>query len=407
MLGGGAAGFFAAIHHKTAYPQDDVLLLEKSATVLSKVKISGGGRCNVTHACFDPQELIRNYPRGGQELLGPFHRFQPRDTMDWFEAHGIRLKTEADNRVFPTTNSSQTIIDCLLKTAEKAGVRLLKNQSVTDIRKSLDDFEITVSTGAKQTAQKVILATGSSREGYRLAETLGHTLIPPVPSLFTFTIQDPALTALSGLSVTLAKIRIDTHPKQEAEGPVLITHWGLSGPAVIKLSAWAARELHATSYKATLSLNWLPRYTPTEIETRCQTMQTQHPHKQLATACPFKEIPTRLWEHLIRQAKLSPTHPWKTMSQKAIRELAISIQNQRLPLTGKGVFKEEFVTCGGVSLKEVNFKTMESKRCPGLFFAGEILDIDGLTGGFNFQNAWTTGWIAGTANTIYKGTPPT
>jgi predicted Rossmann fold flavoprotein len=362
VIGAGAAGIFAAIAAKTANPSAKVAILEKSAVALSKVKISGGGRCNVTHACFDPALLIKHYPRGAKELLGPFHRFGPQDTVEWFEKRGVRLKTEADGRMFPVTNSSETIIACLLSELSRLGIDIhFRHRGEPFIKK-----EGVFQSGSLQ-SHSLLLATGSGAEGHAMAAHFGHTIQPPVPSLFTFNCPTSPLKELSGVAVLDAEVKIqDTDLIQR--GALLITHFGFSGPAVIKLSAWGARILHEKQYKAELSINWLPALSDHEILSQYKTNG-------------FK-LPKNLWKALIGEG-LKPS--------QVVQKLQADIYR----IEGKTTHKEEFVTCGGVALKEVNFKTMESKVCPGLFFAGEILDIDGVTGGFNFQNAWTTGYIAG------------
>lgn len=381
IIGGGAAGFFSAIHNKKNNPRSKVIIIEKSPEVLSKVKISGGGRCNLTNACFDPKALTENYPRGAKELQGPMRTFGPKETIDWFESHGVPLKTEPDNRVFPVSNNSQSIIDCLSQTAQNLGIKLWTDCKVTKIAKSDQNFTLTLENKQTHTCQKLILATGSSRAGYEFAKALGHTIIPPIPSLFTFKINDSALHALSGLSVPKAQAWISGKKKQAQSGPILITHWGLSGPCIIKLSAWHARELHDQNYKTTLHINWLPEYSTDQLQKALQAI----PQKS-----PFPELPNRLWHYLLTKINITPTPPGNTPSKKHQNKLIQELQESHHRLTGQSKFKEEFVTCGGVPLKEINFKTMESKPCSNLHIIGELLNIDGITGGFNFQNAWTT-----------------
>lgn len=385
IIGGGAAGFFSAIQCKTVNPDAQVILADKASSVLAKVKISGGGRCNVTHACFDPRDLSGFYPRGGKALIGAFHTFQPRDTMAWFESHGVPLKIEPDGRVFPVSNSSQSIVDCLCNAAESLGVQVWTGCGINSLDNTGDHFVAHLSDGKSHAFDRIIFATGSSRPGYALAEKLGHTIVTPVPSLFTFTIQDLQLRELAGLSVQQAKVMITGMPKLVQEGPILITHWGLSGPAIIRLSAWAARELSARSYQFEIKITWINEE---------NTLSTNS-KKIVAGDCPFKEIPSRLWRYLVRKSGISVEARWCDLSIKSVKNLEETLGNDTYQVSGKGVFKEEFVTAGGVLLKEVNFKTMESTVCPGLHFAGEILDVDGITGGFNFQNAWTTGYLAG------------
>lgn len=377
VVGGGAAGVFASLAAKKKDPEMKVALLEKSAVPLAKVKVSGGGRCNVTHACFDPAVLVQNYPRGGAELRGPFHRFQPRDTVEWFGLRGVALKAEEDGRIFPVSDSSQTIIDCLLSEAKQLGVEIFLRQKVESIKKG---FEV-----GPFKAKNVLLATGSSLDGYSWAQSLGHTIQKPVPSLFTFNVPTSPLKELSGISVDPVELEI---VGLKFKGPMLITHFGFSGPAVLKLSAFGARLLHEKNYRAELKINWLPGV---DVLQRLSHLKKEAPQKTLFAENPFR-LPKNLWKALIGIEKRLNDY-----SLKELEELAKRLQSDSYQVDGKTTHKEEFVTCGGVTLKEVNFKTMESKICPGLFFAGEILDIDGITGGFNFQNAWTTGFIAGTS----------
>lgn len=392
IIGGGAAGFFAAIHAKKTHPKATVYILEASETVLNKVKISGGGRCNVTHACFDPRELAEFYPRGGKALLGIFSRFQPGDTMDWFETHGVPLKIESDNRIFPASNSSQSIIDCLLDTAKSLGVEIYTKRRIQSLKKDTHHFHLTIEGHPKLTVDKVVLATGSNRLGYQLTTALGHQLIAPLPSLFTVSINDPELRKLSGLSVQNCIAEADGIPAQS--GPVLITHRGLSGPAIIKLSAWGARTLAATNYQFPLTLRWLPDHTVESVTDALQTWSLNHPLKQLGSQSPFSELPNRLWQYVCRAHPKQTT--WKQLTPAQLNAITKDLTGQVMPVVGKNAFKEEFVTSGGIDLKEVDCTTMQSKRCPGLYIVGELLNIDGVTGGFNFQNAWSTGYIAGT-----------
>ena len=343
VVGGGAAGIFAALRAKSCHPDARVLLLEKTAVLLAKVRISGGGRCNVTHSCFDPKQLVQNYPRGNKELLGPFHRFGPRDTIEWFQGRGITLKTEKDGRIFPATDSSETIIQCLLGEAKKLGVEIALRQRIQAIEKTEGGFSLHLKEEEPLHCKKLLLATGSNSQGYAWAKELGHTIQTPLPSLFTFNVPTSPLKELSGIVVQDCEIHLKGTSLRQ-RGPVLITHFGFSGPAVIKLSAWAAPYLFEKNYQADLIIHWMPGSSP---------------------------LPKRL------------------------RKKLAAMEEDCYRIEGKTTHKEEFVTCGGVTLKEVHFKTMESKICPGLYFAGEILDIDGVTGGFNFQNAWTTGFIAG------------
>jgi hypothetical protein len=402
VIGGGAAGFFGAIACATAHPHAQVTLLEAGHQPLSKVRISGGGRCNVTHACFDPAALVQYYPRGGKALRGAFSRFQPKDTVAWFQSHGVQLKTEADGRMFPVTDSSETIVDCLVKAANEAGVKLRVGTAVKSVRRNSiptqEEFEIELKTGEIVKCDRLLLATGSNPQGHRWAKDLGHTVEPPVPSLFTFNIPDSRLKDLAGVSVNDAHLRLPDAPStlNEQAGPLLITHWGVSGPAVLKLSAWGARFLHDQHYQTPLLINWLPQYNQDSLRKLLLAVKSQLPQRQITASCPVP-IPKRLWMSLVTHVGIGAEERWAQVSKKALNQLIQELNQGRYFIKGKGVFKEEFVTCGGVSLKEVDFKTMESRKCPGLYFAGEILDIDGVTGGFNFQSAWTTASLAGQA----------
>lgn len=406
VVGGGAAGFFGAIACASRHPNSRVTLLEAARQPLAKVRVSGGGRCNVTHACFDPAILVQHYPRGGKALRGAFTRFQARDTVEWFELHGVTLKTEADGRMFPITDDSATIVDCLMQTAKAMGVKIWQGAAVKAVARKEDGFRVDVKVGEVLTCDRLLLATGSSPQGYAIAQALGHTIAPPVPSLFTFNLADSRLQDLAGVSVSNAhlrlqiveKMRLQTGEKTylEQTGALLITHWGLSGPAVLKLSAWGARALHDSQYQATLLVNWLPQSNPEELRQQLLAVKAQLPKRAIATSCPVL-IPRRLWERLTSHVGITAATRWAELSHKTLNLLLQELTRGQYTVSGKGAFKEEFVICGGINLKEVDFKTMESRLCPGLHFAGEILDIDGVTGGFNFQSAWTTGWIAGQA----------
>ncbi len=389
VIGGGAAGIFAAIAAKQANSDAKVALLEKSAVLLAKVRVSGGGRCNVTHACFDPSQLIQNYPRGSNELRGPFHRFQPKDTIHWFEVRGVALKTESDGRIFPVSNSSETIIDCLLSEAKKLGVEIFLRQRIEKISKTESGFEV-----GPFSTRRLILATGSSLEGHKWAEQLGHSIQPPVPSLFTFNVPTSPLQSLSGISVDSVELKLKGSSLSQ-KGPLLITHFGFSGPAALKLSAWGARFLYEHAYKVELMINWLPELTEPKIFETLIQLKKSTPHKTLLSENVFR-LPKNLWKTLLSDEKRLNDY-----SLKELQAFAHKLHSDIYQVEGKTTHKEEFVTCGGITLKEVNFKTMESKICSGLFFAGEILDIDGVTGGFNFQNAWTTGFIAGASASCF------
>lgn len=398
-IGGGAAGFFGAIACAETNPRTQVTLLEAGRQPLNKVAISGGGRCNVTHACFDPAQLVQNYPRGGKALRGAFSRFQPRDTVAWFAARGVQLKIESDGRMFPVTDDSATIVDCLMQTAKEVGVKLRSGLAVVSIETSpTSQFEIKLKSGQVLSADRLLLATGSNSIGYQIAKSLGHTIEPPVPSLFTFNIPDPKLHELAGVSVENVRVRLQVGGKTQFEqtGPLLVTHWGLSGPAILKLSAWGARVLHDCRYQATLEINWLPQYDRETLRQMLLKVKSQLAHRQISTSCPLP-VTRRFWQYLTARADIAAEDRWAGLSNKALNHLIQELVQGEYQVNGKGVFKEEFVTCGGVNLKEVDFKTMESKVCPNLYFAGEILDIDGVTGGFNFQSAWTTARLAGQA----------
>jgi predicted Rossmann fold flavoprotein len=399
IAGGGAAGFFAAITCAEADPAAEVVIYEATAHPLAKVRVSGGGRCNVTHACFEPKELVQRFPRGARELLGPFNRFGPRDTIAWFAARGVELKTENDGRMFPITDDSATIVDCLQNAAGRAGVRLVTRCGITTVAKKEKSFSLTLTTGEVVEAQRLLLATGGNKgsAGLAIAEALGHSIVPPVPSLFTFHIDDPRLRGLEGLSATLAGINV-RGTRLRASGPILVTHWGLSGPAILKLSAWGARELHDVDYRFTLGVNWAEPCTPQQAQAELEAERAAHPRRQVATANPFG-LPARLWERLVIAAGLAADAIWTSVSNNLLRALAAQVTSAEFAVAGKSMNKEEFVTCGGVKLRAVDFATMESRICPGLYFAGEVLDLDGITGGFNFQSAWTTGWHAGRAMT--------
>jgi predicted Rossmann fold flavoprotein len=403
VIGGGAAGFFGAIAAAKANPDVRVTLLEASQQPLSKVRISGGGRCNVTHACFDPNRLVQNYPRGSKPLLGAFSRFQAKDTIAWFTSQGVKLKTETDGRMFPITDSSETIVNCLMNTASRVGVELRDRTPVVAVKRILEQdsgnhFEISLKSGETFNCNACLLATGNNPIGYKIAQEFGHKVEPPVPSLFTFNIKDEHLRELAGISVKSARLRLSIPGKSPLEqtGPLLITHWGLSGPAVLKLSAWGARVLHENHYQATLLINWLPDLNQEEVREQLLKVKTEWAFKPMLLH-RGADLPHRLWQYLLARIGITTEDRWSGMSNKALNQLVQELTQGKYLISGKGVFKEEFVTCGGVNLKEVNFKTMESRLVPGLYFAGEILDIDGVTGGFNFQSAWTTAYLAGNA----------
>ncbi|HEY3914231.1 MAG TPA: NAD(P)/FAD-dependent oxidoreductase [Verrucomicrobiae bacterium] len=395
VVGGGAAGFFAAITCADANPGADVTILEKTASFLGKVRISGGGRCNVTHNCFDAAALTTRFPRGERALRAPFKIFQVRDTVAWFESRGVKLKTENDGRMFPTTDSSQTIIDCLIHAATAAGVKLKANSSVARVTKKSPGFDVTLASEEILECDRLLLATGGCRAAAagELATSLGHNLEAPVPSLFTFHIQEAWVQKLSGVSVaTVAASIPDT--KLREQGPLLLTHWGLSGPVILRLSAWGARILHALNYQFTLRINWLPQLNAEQIAEELARKRETQPSRFLINS-PIAPLSFRLWEQLVTRAGVSAETRCAALSRAAQHTLTQQLTRTEFKVTGKSLNKDEFVTCGGVRQDEVDFKTMESRICPGLYFAGELLDIDGITGGFNFQSAWTTGWLAG------------
>jgi len=396
IVGGGAAGFFAAIACTEAGFTGEIIILEKTSQFLSKVKISGGGRCNVTHALFNAREFTTRYPRGERALISPFKQYQALDTVKWFTERGVKLKTEKDGRMFPITDSSQTIIDCLLNATRRAGVILKTNHGLERVTKKPDgSFELTLSTGETLECNKLLLATGGCRTPAlgAIAESLGHTLEPPVPSLFTFHIAVPWLRELAGISVETVEVSV-AETKLREQGALLVTHWGLSGPAVLRLSAWGARALHEKDYRFSIHVNWLPHLSEENLNKELQARRASQPAR-LVVNVPITPLSARLWEKLVLTAGVPRDTRWAALSRAAQHQLVRQLLHTEFPVTGKSLNKDEFVTCGGVRLPEVDFKTMESKLCPGLYFAGELLDIDGITGGFNFQAAWTTGWIAG------------
>ena len=399
VVGGGPAGCFAAVECAGAGAAvGGVEVLEQGPEFLAKVRVSGGGRCNLTHACFDPGELARHYPRGERELIGPFRRFQPRDTIAWFEARGVKLKTEPDGRIFPASNSSKTIVECLLGAARAADVRQRSGCGVERAaRRDGGGFELTLSGGESARCERLLLATGGCRTeaGGALAVALGHTLEPPVPSLFTFRVETPWLRQLAGVSVPSAEISVpDTELRER--GPLLATHSGVSGPAVLRLSARGARLLHDRDYRFALCVNWLPERNAEALAAELQARRRTEGARRVV-ASPFAPLPARLWGRLACAAGLRSDTRWADLSREGELSLIRQLTRTELPVSGRDAGRGEFVTCGGVRLSEVDFRTMESRICPGLYFAGALLDLDGLPGGFNFQAAWTTGWLAGRA----------
>ena len=391
VIGGGAAGFFAALsaaqHHTSAH----VVLFEKTAKLLSKVKISGGGRCNVTHHCFSPSALSKHYPRGGKQLKKAFGTFQAADTVAWFESRGVALKTEDDGRMFPVTDSSQTIVDCLVREADRHGIEVRLQSPVREL--------IPLAPGGftlnGERFDRVVVATGGSpkREGLAWLEALGHAIVDPVPSLFTFNMPGSDITDLMGVVVPDALVRIQG-TKLIQQGPVLVTHWGMSGPAILKLSAWGARELAERGYAFSVQVNWIGIANEAEVTSAIDDAMPDIRKKKVANACPF-ELPKKFWAFLLARAEVPADAVWLDLGKKAKNKLVNTLLNDVYEVRGKTTFKEEFVTCGGGVLSEVDFATMQSRVVPGLYFAGEVLDVDGVTGGFNFQAAWTTGFVAG------------
>lgn len=395
IIGGGAAGFFTAINIAENNPKLKIAILERGKEVLTKVKISGGGRCNVTHACFIPNDLVKFYPRGEKELKGPFHQFCSGDTIEWFEKHGVELKIEEDGRMFPASDSSQTIIDCFISAAKKSGIDILTGQSVQSLFKG-DNYWKADTNQRSFKCNKLVMATGSNPKIWEILETLGHTFEAPVPSLFTFNIKDNRIKDLMGVSA-LATVKVKDS-KLKASGPLLITHWGMSGPGILRLSAWGARELAAKKYQFTLQVNWLHETDFEEALDTLKDLKEENAKKLILKFCPF-EFPKRLWESLVAASGISAETKWADLSKKQLTDLANQLTNGQFQVNGKSTFKEEFVTAGGIHLKEIDFKTMQSKIHDNLYFAGEILNIDAITGGFNFQNAWTGGFLVAKAIT--------
>jgi predicted Rossmann fold flavoprotein len=397
VLGGGAAGFFAAVNCALQHEHCRVTIVEKSSKLLSKVRVSGGGRCNITHSCFNNKDLVKNYPRGEQALKSAFSRFAVKDTIEWFESRGVKLKAEEDGRMFPVTDNSGTVIDCLMREAERAGVRIKTNTEVIKAEKIDDRFILHLRDGNTLSCHKLLIATGGNPKAsaYEWLRVFGHTIESPVPSLFTFNIPGSNVTGLMGVAVERAKVRV-AGTKLEQTGPVLITHWGLSGPAVLKLSAWGARMLHDMSYSFTALVNWLPDHNEDAVRQEIMEIRSAHASRFVLSRSPF-ELPRRLWEYLAGKAGIDESIRWADLPKKNQNVLINVLVNDEYKVSGKTTFKEEFVTCGGIPLSEVDMRTMESRKCSGLYFAGEVLDIDGVTGGFNFQAAWTAGWIAAQA----------
>lgn len=398
VIGGGAAGFFAAVNAARINPGLNVIILEKNKDVLAKVRVSGGGRCNVTHHCFDPEQLSASYPRGSKMLRWAFETFQPTDTIQWFRERGVELKAEEDGRMFPVTDSSETIINCLMGEARKYGVEVRTKAKVEEI-KPIDGggFQLIMAQGPPLNCQKLIVAAGGFNrpEGWKWLQKLGHSIETPVPSLFTFNFRNKVFTDLAGISMNEVNIRINNTSFTET-GPALITHWGMSGPAVLKLSARAARRLNELEYRFSISVNWIHPHNHETAMTGLRDLKDKN-SKKMAQKQDHFPIPVRLWERITELAGISKEKRWADLSKKEMSDLAAELTAGTYEIQGKTTYKEEFVTCGGIPLNEINPKTMESRKVPGLHFAGEVLDIDGITGGFNFQAAWTTGWLCAEA----------
>lgn len=397
IAGGGAAGFFAAINLAEARPELSIAILERSNKVLAKVKVSGGGRCNVAHAEYSPSGMVKNYPRGEKELRGPFYRFMTADTVSWFEARGIKIKTEKDGRMFPVSDDSQTIIDCFLMECNRLGIEIKKKEGMTDFYKEKEIWKIHCGS-TKYAAHHLLIACGSSTKIWKLLADSGHTIVKPVPSLFTFNIQDERIADLPGLATDAAVHVIGDSGKKiiGSKGPLLITHWGMSGPAILKLSAWGARELADMNYRFSIVVNWLENRHEEEVRQHLKSMKKNQGHQSVVKN-PQYGLPKRLWQRLVSFSGIAPHENWADLSKQQWQQLAAELVSSRFGVEGKSTFKGEFVTAGGVELSEINFKTFESKVHPDLYLIGEVLNIDAITGGFNFQNAWTGAFLAARA----------
>ena len=397
VIGGGAAGFFCAVNAARLYPSLEVMILEKSNHLLSKVRVSGGGRCNVTHACFSIAEMIKKYPRGASFLKKAFHHFFTSDTITWFKERGVEIKTESDGRMFPVSNTSQTIIDCLMQEANQYGVTILMNREVKEIVKKDNGFNLLFSNHSVIETDFLCIASGGYPKSlqFEWLTKIGHTVESPVPSLFTFNMPGNPITALMGIAVEKVQVKI-RGSKLVEDGPMLITHWGMSGPAILKLSAWGARELASKNWQFGIIINWLPIYTEQTLKEKFQQVRFDIAAQKISNRNPFS-LPQRLWDYLLQQSGVNENIRWADLPAKEQNKLIKNICAQEFSVNGKTTFKEEFVTSGGISLDEVDHASMQSKMVPNLFFAGEVLNIDGVTGGFNFQNAWTTAWIAAQA----------
>jgi len=397
VIGGGAAGFFCAINAAAFNHDLEIIIIEKTTKLLSKVKVSGGGRCNVTHSCFSIAQMIKSYPRGEHFLKKAFHQFFTTDTINWFGKRGVQLKTEADGRMFPVSNCSQTIIDCLMKEVNKAGIKILMNREVKKLSMVNGEWSIEFAKDEIINADFVCVASGgySKSAQFTWLKNLGHSIEEPVPSLFTFNIPNNPIKNLMGISIEKTNVKI-VGTKFSQQGPLLITHWGFSGPAVLKLSAFAARELHKLDYNFKITVNWLPGYNEQTLREKFLQIRNDLAAKKIVNRNPFF-IPQRLWEYLLQQSAINENVRWADLPAKQQNILIKILCMQEFHVKGKTTFKEEFVTSGGIKLNEINANTMQSKIVPNLFFAGEVMDVDGITGGFNFQHAWTSGWIAGKA----------
>ena len=397
VIGGGAAGFFCAVNAARLNPLLQVIILERSNKLLGKVRISGGGRCNVTHACYSIAEMIKKYPRGSSFLKKAFHHFFTADTIAWFEERGVKLKTEPDGRMFPVTDSSQTIMDCLMKEANRYGVEILMNREAVKLATMNGKWLVFLKTQEVIEADFICIASGGYPRPiqYDWVIKTGHHIEEPVPSLFTFNMPGNDITALMGVSVENVTVKI-IGTKLGEDGPLLITHWGMSGPAVLKLSAWGARELAKCNWQFTITINWVPEFNENSLRIKFQKLRFELASQKIINRNPFA-LPNRLWEYLVKKSGVKEELRWADLPAAAQNKLIKNLCAGQYAVNGKTTFKEEFVTAGGVALNEIDFNTMQSKKHPGLFFAGEIIDVDGITGGFNFQNAWTTGWIAATA----------
>ncbi len=397
VIGGGAAGFFCAVNAAKLNPALEITIIEKSNKLLSKVKVSGGGRCNVTHSCFSIADMIKKYPRGASFLKKAFHHFFTTDTIAWYKERGVELKTEDDGRMFPVTNSSQTIIDCLMQEVNKYGIEIMMNKEVKQLTSEKGQWTIDFANGTSLTADYVCIASGGYPKPaqFEWLQKIGHTIEMPVPSLFTFNMPGNSITALMGIVAENVTVKING-TKLSEQGPLLITHWGMSGPAILKLSAWGAKELQAMNYEFKISINWLTIYNEQTLKDKFQQIRFDIAAQKIVNRNPFA-LPQRLWQYLLQQSGIHEDMRWADLPAKEQNKLIKNLCAQEFAVKGKTTFKEEFVTAGGIALNEIDYNTMQSKKAPGIYFAGEIIDVDGVTGGFNFQNAWTTGFIAAKA----------